>query len=108
MSEYNWMSPDQRDCYKLLCDLYFGEHHVVWTVKPCGKGIEVNVWGELATYDFDCLTRAVIMAHDRAIRFAVRASGPGKVKLQIHKRQREGDMFERHPTIEEAIARFRK
>lgn len=103
---YDWMTDDQWQCFLMLCDIYRGPHHVQGKVKPAGTGIELNTrLGSFATFDFNDLTRAVIMAHDRMIRFEIMPSGPGLLKLHLHKRhQREGRMFERHPTIEEAIA----
>lgn len=103
---YEWMNDDQWECFLMLCDLYRGPHHVRGKVKACGvNGIEINTrLGSFSTFDFNDLTRAVIMAHDRLIRFEIMPSGPGLLKLQFHRRhQREGMMHERHPTIEEAI-----
>jgi hypothetical protein len=103
-----WMSDGQFECYQMLSDLFFGPHHITGTVKEYGSGIAVNVRNfRGATYDYDGLTRAVIMAHDRAIRFEIEPSGPGMLRLVLHKRQREGRMYERHPTLEEAIALLR-
>ena len=92
----DWMSDEQWECSRMLADLVGGFHHCE-KIKGFGLGIEMNYSGELATFDFDRLTRAVIMAHDRAIRFAVSSSGPGRIKLMLHKRQREGGMSQRHP-----------
>lgn len=108
---HSWMNDDQFECFKMLCDLFYGAHHVGGIVKPCGKsGIENNTryTGSFGTYDFNALTRAVIMAHDRCIRFSIESSGPGMLKLRFHKRHlREGQMHERHPTIEQAISDLR-
>ena len=110
-NDYSWMTDDQFECFEMLCDLCRGSHHVGGRVKPCGSGIEVNLrYGFMgATYDYDDLTRAVFMAHDRCIRFSVNPSGPAMTKLIFHKRHKtEGCMAERHPTLEEAIATYRK
>lgn len=108
-TNYPWMTDDQFECYLMLCDLHFGSHHLPGKVKPCGSGVEMNGHSmSLSTFDFDYLTRAVIMAHDRCIRFCVDPSGPGMLKVQLHKREgREGRMYERHPTMEQAIEDFR-
>lgn len=106
-----WMSDDQWECWQFVRDLYFGWHHVGGKVHEWGRGIAFNTTrtSKFATYDFDSLTTAVFMAHERMIRFSIEPSGPGMLKLVLHKRhKREGSMFEKHPTIEEAIARFRK
>jgi hypothetical protein len=107
--QYPWMSEDQFECFLMLCDLFRGAHHLRGAVKPCGQGIETNQrYGNFATFDYNNLTRAVVMAHDRCIRFEIEPSGPGLLKLSLHKRHtREGQMHERHPTLEEHIASIR-
>ncbi len=101
---YKWMTPDQFECFTMLCDLMRGYHHVSGNIKPCGSGIEINTratgW---ATFDFNHLTTAVVMAHKRSIRFEIEPSGPRMLKLCLHKRQRTGLMHERHPTLEQAM-----
>lgn len=92
----DWMTDEQWECAQMLADLAGGFHHCD-KIKEFGSGIETNRAGELATFDFDGLTRAVVMAHDRAIRFAVSSSGPGRIKLILHKRKREGSISQRHP-----------
>ncbi len=78
------------------------KYYEYWLAK------ETTWHGRLATYDFDGLTRAVVMAHDRCIRFEVGPSGPGMVRLMVHKRHsRDGNMYERHPTLEEHVAEIR-
>lgn len=104
------MTPDQRECYELLCDWRLGEHHLDGIVRPAGRGIRINtrVHG-MATWDFDYLTRLVVLAHDRCIRVEFQSSGPGLIAVVCHKRHtREGDMALRHPTIEDHIALIRR
>jgi len=113
MSEHDfyrkeWMTDDQFECFKMLCDIMGGGNHLSGSVKAHSRGIELNTrnfYG--ATFDYDQLTKAVILAHDRCIRFEIAPSGPGMVKLILFKRQREGRMYERHPTLEEAIEKHR-
>lgn len=106
--QYPWMTDDQFECLKLLCDLFGGHHHLVAKVKKYGTGIEYNTWQDMATYDFDGLTRLVVMCHDRMTRAEIKPSGPGKVKIALWKRHtREGSMDEKHPTIEDAIIKIR-
>lgn len=105
-NRHTWMSDDQWECAIFLRDLFRGFHHVNGEIKCLGLGIEINSrnsnWA--ATYDYDGLTRAVVMAHDRMIRFEIRASGPGMLRLCLWKRHaRNGRMNERHPTMESAI-----
>lgn len=105
-----WMTDDQFECLKLLIDFYFGAHHMVTRrVKEFGKGIQYSERpSKLSTFDFDGLTRLVFMAHDRCVRVELAASGPGLVRLVLHKRHsREGRMSERHPTLETAVEMWR-
>jgi len=114
MSEYSyrkpWMSDDQNECFELLADLFQGYHHICSEPKEHGTGIALNTsCHRLATFDFSGLTRAVFLAHDRMIRLEIRPSGPGMLKLMLHKRhKREGRMHERHPTVEQALAAHRE
>lgn len=110
-NDFKWMTDEQFECFEMLCDLCKGAHHIGGTIKPFGKGIAVNLrYGfSAATFDFSGLTEAVILAHDRCIRFEIEPSGPGMLKLVFHKRDgREGAMHERHPTLEQAVEVLRK
>ena len=107
----DWMSDDQWECALFLADPFRGFHHVLGDIKPFSTGIKINSrngnWA--ASYDFDGLTRAVVMAHDRMIRFEIRPSGPGMLQLCLWKRHtRDGRMHERHPSLEDAVATIRK
>lgn len=106
----DWMSEDQWECAIFLRDLFYGFNHVFGEIKEAGTGIVINTrntnWA--ATYDYDGLTRAVLMSHERMIRFDISSSRPGMLKLRLCKRhKREGAMNERHPTIEDAISKFK-
>ena len=106
----HWMTDDQYECYELLADLFGGFHHIYNEPKEFGHGICLNTRSHrLSTYDFDALTRAVFLAHDRMIRIEIQPSGPGMIKICLHKRhKRDGMMRERHPTIEQALAKHRE
>lgn len=104
-----WMTEDQRYCYEMLCDWLCGAHHVP-TVKPFGRGIKVSVWSSrLSTFDFDQLTRLVLLAHDRCVRVELANGGPWRTGVVLHRRYaREGCISQRHPTIEEALTLHRR
>lgn len=104
----DWMTDDQWACVEMLAHVRRGHHHINGKIHPWGSGIKCNHYQGWATYDFDQLTRLVVLAHDYAVRVEVVASGPQMIGLVLHKRKREGAMHERHPTIEEAIEAFRK
>ena len=106
----DWMTDDQWECAELLADLQGGFHHVTGKIKRAGDGIETSSFNfRAATYDFDGLTRLVVLAHDRMIRAEIAPSGPGMLKLYLQKRHlREGGhMHERHPELEQAAAAIR-
>lgn len=66
--------------------------------------IEYNIIHDLATYDFDHLTRAVILAHKHCLRFAVCPSGPGMLKVRLWPRDPDGKtLFTRHPSLDDLI-----
>lgn len=66
--------------------------------------------GELATYDGSELTRLVILCHERGIRLAISVDQNGKrrnrsLMLLFSNRMgnRSGKLYDRHPTIYQAI-----
>ena len=87
--------------------LFMGKHHIPGKIKPYGEGWTVSHYGDMSTYDFDMLTRLVFLSHDMCMRSSVMQSGPRMVKIAVWKRIREGSMSQRHPTIEEALTRWR-
>lgn len=112
-SKYEWMNEDQWLCFEMLCDLFGGAHHLKGRIHYFNdKGIQFNSTNanhRMATFDFDMLTRAVFLAHDRMIRFAIEGGGPGMLKLILIKRHsRDGAMYERHPTVEQALITHRR
>ena len=111
-NDYKWMNDFQWECFEMLSDICGGSHHIGGTIRPSGNdGIHINLtYGfSASTFDFNHLTTAVLMAHDRCIRFEIRPSGPRMLGVYLHKRtMREGDISERHPTIETAIDSYRK
>jgi hypothetical protein len=103
------MTPDQQACWQLVCDLVHGEHHAPDAVYSFGRGIKVSLQAsKLSTFDFNELTRLVFLAHDRCIRVELCGSSPGRIGLALHKRHhRDGGVYQRHPTLRQAVAEFR-
>ncbi len=92
----------------VLARTYRGLHHC-GDIKKSPIHWQTNHWGTLSTFDHDFLTRLVIAAHDNMIRATIQCSGPNMVKIVLHNRTcREGDYYDRHPTIEEAIQTYRE
>lgn len=92
-----------------FAEFYGGEHHFPkGGVKDWGDGYcVIHDQGDLATYDWDKLTRLVLMGHDKCIRVAVYPCAFKTLRIAIWKRKREGNMSSRHPTLEQAIEKFR-
>lgn len=97
----------------LLGDVFFGIYHldagalgrVKWSDPHY---ILVNLrHHSLATFDGDELTRLVVLCHDRCLRLDLKAIAPLTLQLLFHQRQREGGIWKRHPTIEQAVERIR-
>jgi hypothetical protein len=98
----------EKEASDFFAEFYGGDHHIPGQVKQAGYGFSVNHnRGDIATFDFNQMTRLVLMGHDKCIRVSVEAIRNGVMKISIWKRQREGSMYERHPTIEQAIEKFR-
>lgn len=96
------MTEDQEYCKEMLADWVLGNHHLP-KVHEFGTGVCVNYRGDLSTYDWDRLTRLVLLAHSYSVRIEIAASGPGMVKVIAHRRvpKAEGQkMWQGHPTLE--------
>lgn len=111
-NDYKWMNDDQWACFEMLCDMCGGSQHIGGKIRPASRwGICLNMtYGfHASTFDYNGLKTAVLLAHDRCIRFEIRPSGPRMLGLYLHKREsREGNISIRHPTIEMAIESHRK
>jgi hypothetical protein len=90
-------------------ELYHGEHHI--------PGLKVHEWGDgwcvkhdrggLSTFDYNELTRLVLMGHDKCYRVDIYPLSPRHLRIAIWKRYgREGGFSSRHPTIEQAIESY--
>jgi hypothetical protein len=93
-------TPDQQRCLQLLIALYGGKHHLS-AVYEWGSGIKMRE-RVLSTFDWNTLSELVFLAHDRAVRVQITDGW-----IILHARQREGDISPGHPTLEEAIFRYR-
>lgn len=101
------MKLSESEAIAFFAEFYRGEHHFPSQPKPHGEGWAISHFGCLSTYDFDDLTRLVLLAHEKCIRVQIEQGGPRRLRIVIWKRSREGSNFERHPTIEQAIEKFR-
>jgi hypothetical protein len=100
------MKLDEKDARAFFVSFFRGEHHFPGKMKPYGDGWAISYLGGLSTYDCNDLTRLVLLAHAQCIRANVDQGGPNRLRIAIWRRQRDGSIFERHPTIEQAIEQF--
>lgn len=103
----------QRRCVLLLCNaMGTGVYNINcnwknadWQDRYVSLVVSHTNW---STFDFDKLTRLVIGAHEDCIRVEMEACAPGRMRIMMHRRQREGRMYERHPDIYKAIVSYRQ
>lgn len=90
--------------------LYHGKHHFPSEMRDDGDGVfSVSHYGEISTFDYDALTRLVLLAHEHCVRAWISASGPKRVRIWIQQRAPSStDISHGHPTIEQAIEKFRR
>ena len=60
-----------------------------------------------ATWDGCDLTMLVFLCHEARIRCEIDPAGPHMLRLSFWQRAAEGDICERHPNLDEAVAAFR-
>jgi len=72
-----------------------GWHHV-YGKKQNGTGVSFNVYGDLATFDFNGLTKLVIACHVVQVRAEVAQSGPRMLKIYLHCRTDSPEETDRH------------
>jgi hypothetical protein len=75
-------------------------HHIIFILS----------WHSLSTWDFNDLTRLVVLCHDKLLRLEIDAVAPHRMELMFHQRcvfNGENGMVG-HPTIEQNIEIIRK
>ena len=95
------LTEDQQFCADVLAAFARGKHHLP-KVSAWGDGVAVNWGASLATYDFDHLTRLVLLAHANAVRIEIRPCAPKLVRICAFRRKPEAEglsMWERHPDL---------
>jgi len=98
----------KEEAISFFSELYYGEHHIPgYKVKEWGNGWCVEDFAGMSTFDWNNLTRFVLMCHEKCIRGEIRPSSPRSMKVIIHQRQgRDCGFTTKHPTIETAIESF--
>lgn len=109
-----WRELKREEAEDFFATFYRGKHHIPGErVREEGPAFYVNhpaTGPGLSSFDYDDLTRLVFLAHDRAIRVAITASNPRHVRILIagQRTRPPGDMALVHPTIEQALDKWRK
>ena len=67
-------------------------------------------YASMATFDDNLLTRLVFLAHHQALRISLKSEKRRirSISLTFSQRQRTGDLYFRHPTLDEAVAAFKQ
>lgn len=98
----------------LLDELFYGIYHMDYKTLykvnwNCDFYIKISIGNtDWATTDFDYLTRLVFLAHHRAIRVEMSAGNFTNIHLIFHQRSRKGSIPWKHPTLDEAVEKFKK
>ena len=110
------VSKFMREVLDILDHVYCGLHHTDYQEQFkkkdfCGtRSVEYVTPSDLSTYDYNELTKLVILAHDKGIRISVRAENH-KLIIQFHnrmgKRTNKFSMSQRHPSLKTAIENIR-
>jgi len=95
-------SGDKQRCWDLLVCFVGGEHHLA-NVYHWGDGLRMSTREDLATFDSGLLTWLVVLAHRDRCRVSIGPSGPGRVAVHVWARQLEGNMFARHPGLNDLM-----
>lgn len=97
----------------LLGDVFEGIYHL--NAKALRRAewtnaihIEIEMHGELATWDADNLTALVILCHDRCLRLAIRGGEKrGSIRLCFSPRTRDGNTYQRMPVLTDHVTIIR-
>jgi hypothetical protein len=90
-------------------ELFLGVHHIPGKIKDWGfNGWYVTYYGDLSTFDFNTLTRLVLLAHKFRMRVEITSGGPRRVNIAVHKRTKEGNISTRHPGLEDLAKDIQK
>jgi hypothetical protein len=106
------LSPLGEQVADLLGDLFVGLYHLEGAASldwANDHHIEVRVvHKDWASFDSNLLTKLIFLAHDRCLRVSLNPRSHHAMTLLFHQRKREGGVWERHPTIEQALEEHRK
>lgn len=98
----------KEEATEFFSGFYDGQHHIPGNkLYRFGDGWYVNHGvGEVSTFDYNGLTKLVVLAHDKCMRVSISAKNQ-TLRIAIWKRQREGSYYQRHPDLESHISEIR-
>lgn len=97
------LPPFEERAEALLSRVFQGMHHV-YSLKKEKRHWTCIHHGDLSSFDASYLTRLVLAAHEYCLRVWISGGGPRALKVWVGERiNRDGDLYERHPTIETAL-----
>lgn len=110
-----WMTDAQWRCTEVAAALRHGFHHV-HELQACGHGIQFWEPNEIATFDGETMTRAVLLAHQHGVRIGASARtimenfegdeySTTKMIITIHPRVHDdsASRAKRHPDLQSLI-----
>jgi hypothetical protein len=75
-----------------------------------GAGVSLMWERDMASFDFNQLTLLVFLCHEARIRVQITSGGPKRLRLSFWQRvspEENGNMACYHPSLDEAVARFK-
>lgn len=112
------LKAEHAEATAFFAQLFYGDQHIDGPVEYMGHFLtkggvyrsKIHVT-KLSTFDWDYLTRLVFIAHERSWRSALKQAGNRmEMWLYITKRDRYevgDDLTKYHPTLEQAVEKFR-
>ncbi len=96
---------DKDTATRFFAEFFRGTHRVP-KLTEYGTGWSINHRGDLATWDFNSLTRLVVMAHEEHIRVEITPVRYDMVRIAIHPRP-EGWKMHEHPPLDRHISKIK-
>ena len=102
------MEMTEQEAIDFFSEFFRGKHHIPKrrgqkNLDQWGEGFCVCVRNSLSTFDFDELTRLVILAHKKLMRAEISPASSKYLRIIVFKRKHEGHFYERHPNTKDLI-----
>lgn len=103
------LSDDVKDRFGQVVGYAFGGWHHVGDPKRCGTGVKFSTYGGLATFDFNQLTKLVLISHAVRVRAEIGQGGPRQLNVYLHPRIDKPDSWsDHHPSLADLVASAQK